>query len=287
MLERSRWLKRSTHLWIQESLLTSNAPLPLFHLEAKVAVITGGNGGIGLGCARGLARAGATIVIWARDVTKNAAAKAELEALGAQVITLEVDVTDRTAVEAATQETIKRCGGIDILFANAGVNIRMRPEEYTEDIVDQIIDVNLKAVFHCCQSVYPSMKSRGGGKIILIGSLTSVQGLGVAPVYSATKGAVVQLGKSLAGAWGADNIQVNTILPGWIVTEMTSVTRAVPGLPEHVLSRTPAGRWGSPADFEGIATFFASGASDFVTGTDIQIDGGFTSTLAIFDLPKN
>jgi 2-deoxy-D-gluconate 3-dehydrogenase len=267
--------------------LTSNSPLPSFDVQGKVAVITGGNGGIGLGCARGLARAGATIVIWARDRDKNAKAKTELEGIGATVYTLEVDVTDRAAVEAATQETIRRCGGIDILFANAGVNIRMRPEEYTEDIVDQIIDVNLKAVFHCCQSVYPSMKLRGGGKIILIGSLTSVQGLGVAPVYSATKGAVVQLGKSLAAAWGADNIQVNTILPGWIVTEMTSVTRAVPGLPEHVLSRTPAGRWGSPADFEGIATFFASSASDFVTGTDIQIDGGFTSTLAIFDLPKN
>jgi len=130
------------------------------------------------------------------------------------------------------------------------------------------------------------MKKRGGGKIILIGSLTSVQGLGVASVYSATKGAVVQLGKSLAAAWGADNIQVNTILPGWIVTDMTSVTRAVPGLPEHVLSRTPARRWGTPADFAGIATYFASSASDFVTGTDIQIDGGFTSTLAIFDLPE-
>jgi 2-deoxy-D-gluconate 3-dehydrogenase len=275
------------HLWIQANPLTSNSATSLFSLEGKVALVTGGNGGIGLGCARGLARAGATIVIWARDVAKNAAAKSELEALGSRVITLEVDVTDRSAVELATSKTVELCGGIDILFANAGVNIRMRPEEYTEDIVDQIIDVNLKAVFHCTQSVYPSMKSRGGGKIILIGSLTSVQGLGVAPVYSATKGAVVQLGKSLAAAWGADNIQVNTILPGWIVTEMTSVTRAVPGLPEHVLSRTPAGRWGSPADFEGVATFFASHASDFVTGTDIQIDGGFTSTLAIFDLPKS
>lgn len=266
--------------------MTFNVTTSLFSLEGKVAVITGGNGGIGLGCARGLARAGATIVIWARDVAKNAAARSELEALGATVITHEVDVTDRAAVKQATKATIDSCGGIDILFANAGVNIRMRPEEYTEDIVDQIIDVNLKAVFQCCQSVYPAMKLRGGGKIILIGSLTSVQGLGVAPVYSATKGAVVQLGKSLAAAWGADNIQVNTILPGWIVTEMTSITREVPGLPEHVLSRTPAGRWGSPTDFEGIATYFASGASDFVTGTDLQIDGGFTSTLAIFDLPK-
>ena len=267
--------------------MTSNPSVPSFDLAGKVAVITGGNGGIGLGCAIGLARAGATIVIWARNSDKNAQAKSELEGLGATVHIVEIDVTDRSAVEGATARTIELCGGIDILFANAGVNIRMRPEEYTEDIVDQIIDVNLKAVFHCCQSIYPSMKSRGGGKIILIGSLTSVQGLGVAPVYSATKGAVVQLGKSLAAAWGADNIQVNTILPGWIVTEMTSVTRAVPGLPEHVLSRTPAGRWGSPSDFEGIATFFSSSASDFVTGTDIQIDGGFTSTLAIFDLPKN
>ena len=274
-------------LWTQENPLTSNSPTPSFGLSGKVAVVTGGNGGIGLGCAQGLARAGATIVIWARDTDKNDKAKGELEAIGATVHTLEVDVTDRHAVEQATAQTIALCGGIDILFANAGVNIRMRPEKYTEDIVDQIIDVNLKAVFHCTQCVYPSMKARGGGKIILIGSLTSVQGLGVAPVYSATKGAVVQLGKSLAAAWGADNIQVNTILPGWIVTEMTSVTRAVPGLPEHVLSRTPAGRWGSPADFEGIATFFSSSASDFVTGTDIQIDGGFTSTLAIFDLPDN
>lgn len=258
----------------------------LFDLHGKVAVITGGNGGIGLGCARGLAKAGATIAIWSRNTEKNAAAKAELESLGAKVICCAIDVTDSNQLDSALAQTIELCGGVDILFANAGINIRMRPEEYTSEIIDQIIDVNLKAVFLCTQKVYPSMKSRGGGKIILIGSLTSVQGLGVAPIYSATKGAVVQLGKSLAAAWGDDNIQVNTILPGWIVTDMTSITRAVPGLADHVLSRTPAGRWGRPEDFEGIATFFASPASDFVTGTDIQIDGGFTSTLAIFDIPE-
>ena len=263
--------------------MTSN---PLFDLTGKVAVITGGNGGIGLGCARGLAAAGASIAIWARDSAKSAVAIAELESMGATVKSYQVDVKSKSDLEQATRNTVSDFGGIDILIANAGVNIRMRPEKYTDDIVDEIIDVNVKAVFHCAQLVYPEMKKRGGGKIILIGSLTSVQGLGVAPIYSATKGAVVQLGKSLAAAWGADNIQVNTILPGWIVTEMTSVTRAVPGLPEHVLSRTPAGRWGTPADFAGIATYFASSASDFVTGTDIQIDGGFTSTLAIFDLPE-
>lgn len=262
--------------------MTSNQ---LFDLSGKVAVITGGNGGIGLGCAKGLAAAGADIAIWARSKEKSAAAVAELQALGAKTKSYEVDVKSSSDLAKATSQTVADFGGIDVLIANAGVNIRMRPEQYTDDIVDEIIDVNLKAVFRCAQLVYPEMKKRGGGKIILIGSLTSVQGLGVAPVYSATKGAVVQLGKSLAAAWGADNIQVNTILPGWIVTEMTSVTRAVPGLQEHVLSRTPTGRWGAPKDFAGIATYFASSASDFVTGTDIQIDGGFTSTLAIFDLP--
>jgi len=263
--------------------LTSN---PLFDLSGKVAVITGGNGGIGLGCAKGLAAASASIAIWARDLEKSAAAIAELESMDVRAKAYQVDVKSESDLARATAETVKDFGGIDILIANAGVNIRMRPEKFTDAIIDEIIDVNLKAVFHCAQLVYPEMKKRGGGKIILIGSLTSVQGLGVASIYSATKGAVVQLGKSLAAAWGADNIQVNTILPGWIVTEMTSVTRAVPGLQEHVLSRTPAGRWGRPADFAGIATYFASSASDYVTGTDIQIDGGFTSTLAIFDLPE-
>jgi len=263
--------------------LTSNQ---LFDLTGKVAVITGGNGGIGLGCAKGLAAAGADIAIWARSSEKSQSAVTQLAALGIKAKAYEVDVKSSGDLAQSTSQTVAEFGGIDILIANAGVNIRMRPEQYTDEIVDEIIDVNLKAVFHCAQLVYPEMKKRGGGKIILIGSLTSVQGLGVAPVYSATKGAVVQLGKSLAAAWGSDNIQVNTILPGWIVTEMTSVTRAVPGLQEHVLSRTPAGRWGSPSDFAGIATYFASSASDFVTGTDIQIDGGFTSTLAIFDLPQ-
>lgn len=264
--------------------MTSNA---LFDLTGKTAVITGGNGGIGLGCAHGLAASGANIAIWARDADKSAAAVSELSDLGITAHSYIVDVTSRSGLERALSATVSDFGGIDILIANAGLNIRMRPEELSDEIVDQMIDVNLKAVFKCAQLVYPEMKKRGGGKIILIGSLTSIQGFGLAPIYSATKGAVVQLGKSLAAAWGADNIQVNTILPGWIVTEMTSVTRAIPGLHEHVLSRTPAGRWGSPSDFAGIANYFASSASDFVTGTDIQIDGGFTSTLAIFDLPHN
>ena len=153
--------------------MTSN---PLFDLTGKVAVITGGNGGIGLGCARGLAAAGASIAIWARDPAKSALAIAELESMGATAKSYQVDVKSKSDLEQATRNTVSDFGGIDILIANAGVNIRMRPEKYTDEIVDEIIDVNVKAVFHCAQLVYPEMKKRGGGKIILIGSLTSVQG---------------------------------------------------------------------------------------------------------------
>ncbi len=258
----------------------------LFDLTGKVAVITGGNGGIGLGCAKGLGAAGARIAIWARDDEKSQRAVAELKALGVEAYSYMVDVTNKADIETAIDECLDDFGGIDILIANAGVNIRMQPEEFSEEVINEIIDVNLKGAFFCAQLVYPELKKRGGGKIILIGSLTSIQGVGFASIYSAAKGGVVQLAKSLAAAWGKDNIQVNTILPGWIVTEMTSVTRAIAGLPEHVLSRTPAARWGKPDDFAGVATFFSSRASDFVTGTEIQIDGGFTSTLALFELAK-
>ncbi len=267
-------------LWILVSLLNSN-----FDLRGKVAVITGGNGGIGLGCAQGLANAGADIAIWARDEEKSKAALTQLIALGIKAEHFSVDVTNRSDIDRAVQDTVAHFGGIDILIANAGINIRKRPEDFSRDELQQVIDINITAVFECAQAVYPQMKARKGGKIILIGSLTSLMGFGISPIYAATKGAIVQLGKSLAGAWGGDNIQVNTILPGWVITDMTKQTRSIPGLREQVLARTPAGRWGEPKDFAGIATFLASSASDFITGTAIAVDGGFSSTLFIFDLP--
>lgn len=256
-----------------------------FDLTGKVAVITGGNGGIGLGCATGLAKAGANIAIWARNEAKNAAAVSALTDLGVQARSYQVDLNNRSEIEAATSRTIDDFGGIDILVANAGVNIRRRPEDFTPVEISQVLQTNVTAVFECCQLVYPSMKSRGGGKIILVGSLTSIFGFGIAPIYSASKGAMVTLAKSLATAWGAQNIQVNTILPGWITTEMTEQTRAIPGLREDVIKRTPAGRWGDPSDFEGLATFLSSSASDFLTGNAITVDGGFSSTLFLVDLP--
>ena len=256
-------------------------------LKGKVAVVTGGNGGIGLGFATGLAQAGADIAIWARNIEKNEAAVKKLKSLGVNAKAFNVDVADKNQINQGMIDTEKEFGGVDILVANAGINIRKAPENYLPDEVDRIIKVNLTGVFDCCQAVYPSMKKRGGGKIITVGSLTSVFGFGIAPIYSATKGAVVQLTMSLANSWGRDNIQVNSVLPGWIKTELTEQTRSLPDFVNKVLDRTPAGRWGEPIDFAGIAKFLGSSDSDFITGVAIPVDGGFTSTLFLVDPPSN
>lgn len=257
----------------------------LFDLHGKVAVITGGNGGIGLGCALGLAQAGADIAIWARNAEKGARAIAEIEAAGVRAIFCPVDVTDRAKIDEAVAVTVSELGGIDILIASAGINLRKRPEDFSAHEMRQVWDSNITAPFECSQAVYEEMKKRGGGKIITIGSVTSVFGFGISPAYSASKGAVVQLTKSLAAAWGADNIQVNSILPGWIETDMTVESRGIPSLSDQVLNRTPAGRWGTPKDLVGTTVFLSSAASDFVTGSAIPVDGGFISTLFLVDPP--
>ena len=256
-------------------------------LKGKVAVVTGGNGGIGLGFATGLAQDGTDIAIWARNIEKSEAAVKKLKSLGINAKAFNVDVADKNQINQGMTDTEKEFGGVDILVANAGINIRKAPENYLPDEVDRIIKVNLTGVFDCCQAVYPSMKKRGGGKIITVGSLTSVFGFGIAPIYSATKGAVVQLTMSLANSWGRDNIQVNSVLPGWIKTELTEQTRSLPDFVNKVLDRTPAGRWGEPIDFAGIAKFLGSSDSDFITGVAIPVDGGFTSTLFLVDPPSN
>ena len=254
--------------------------MDLFDLHGKVALVTGGNGGIGLGIARGLAQAGADIVVAARNEAKNAAAVAALEALGIRSLGLKVDVTDRRQVEQMVAKSARRLGGLDILVANAGTNVRRAPHEYSLEEWHHIVDTNLTSVFACCQAAYPEMKRRGGGKILTIGSMTSIFGFDVAPIYAATKGAVVQLTRSLASAWASDNIQVNSVLPGWINTDLTRRAReVVPTLNDKVLDRTPMDRWGEPEDLAGAAVFFCSRASDFVTGTALPVDGGFSSSM--------
>jgi 2-deoxy-D-gluconate 3-dehydrogenase len=247
-------------------------------LDGRVAVVTGGNGGIGLGMARGLAMAGARVVVAARNETKSLSAVAELKALGSDALALPVDVTDEQSVARLVQAIAERCGRLDILVNNAGVNIRVPAQELQLDQWRQVLDANLTSAFLCARAVYPHMKRVGAGKIINIGSMLSIFGAAFAPAYGASKGGVVQLTKSLAVAWAADNIQVNAVLPGWVDTDLTRQARAqIPGLNERVLARSPAGRWGDAADFEGVAVFLASRASDFITGAVIPVDGGYSS----------
>jgi 2-deoxy-D-gluconate 3-dehydrogenase len=174
-------------------------------------------------------------------------------------------------------DTVARFGRLDILINNAGINIRKTPQELTLAEWRQVIDVNLTSIFVCSQAAYPAMQKAGGGKIINIGSMMSIFAAPFAPAYAASKGGVVQLTKSLATAWAKDNIQVNAVLPGWIDTDLTRTAREqVKGLNSMVLMRTPAGRWGAPNDLSGVAVFLAAPASDFITGTAIPVDGGYS-----------
>ncbi len=248
-----------------------------FDLSGRVAIVTGGNGGIGLGMARGLAEAGAAVVVAARDPDKSAQAVAELQALGGKAQAVEVEVTSETSCRALVQTTLERLGRLDILVNNAGTNIRKQPEEYALAEWHRILETNLTSAFMCCQAAYPALAAAGGGKIINIGSMMSIFGASFTAPYAATKGGMVQLTRALACAWAKDKIQVNAVLPGWIDTALTvQGRRDIPGLEERVVARTPAGRWGHPDDFSGIAVFLASPASDFVTGTAIPVDGGFS-----------
>jgi 2-deoxy-D-gluconate 3-dehydrogenase len=248
-----------------------------FDLTGRVALVTGGNGGIGLGLARGLAKAGASLVIAGRNREKNAAALAELTALGAQCQATRVDVADDAACRALPEQAKAAFGRLDIVVNNAGIARTGLPQTVSLADWNAVLQTNLTAVMLVSQAAYPLMKAQGGGKVINIGSMYSVFGGPFQPAYAASKGAVVQLTKSLAAAWARGNIQVNAILPGWIITEMTDGARtSMAGFSDNIVARTPAGRWGETSDFEGAAVFLASSASDFVTGATLAVDGGFS-----------
>jgi 2-deoxy-D-gluconate 3-dehydrogenase len=251
--------------------------MTLFDLSGRVALVTGGNGGIGLGMAKGLADAGASVMISGRNEAKNATAVA---ALGTRAASVAADVTKPAEVEAMVAATLAKFGRLDILVINAGTNIRKPAHEATFEEWHAVIAANLDSAFLTAKAAYPALKASGRGKVITTGSMTTLFGAAFAPAYSASKGGIVQFTRSIAAAWAGDNIQCNAILPGWIDTDLTRQARKdVPGLNERVLARTPAGRWGSGDDFAGIAVFLASSASDFVTGTAIPVDGGYSSTV--------
>ncbi len=253
----------------------------LFDLSGKVALITGGNGGIGLGIAEGLAGAGASVALLGRNVAKTENAATDLSReTGADTLAIAADVTDAEAVARALNAVIGRFGRLDILVNNAGIIVRKLPQEMTDDEWRRVMDGNVTSAFLMARAAYPHLKASGTGKVINIGSMASTFGSSYAVSYAASKGAVVQLTRSLALAWAVDNIQVNAILPGWFDTEMTERARVeVPGLNERVLARTPQKRWAKPSDMAGTAVWLASHASDFVTGVAVPVDGGYSVAL--------
>jgi len=253
--------------------------MKMFDLKGKAALVTGGNGGIGLAMARGLAQAGAAIAVAGRQEEKNAAAAKELAGLGAKVVAIRADLSQETSCRAMVEEARERLGRLDILVNNAGINIRKQPQDYTLDEWRLVLDTNLTSAFVAAQAAYGHLRAAGGGKIVNVGSMMSLFGAAFVAPYGASKGGIVQLTKALACAWARDNIQVNAVLPGWIDTALTRRAREdVSGLHERVLARTPAARWGEPRDLEGIAVFLCSAASDFITGTAIAVDGGYSSS---------
>jgi 2-deoxy-D-gluconate 3-dehydrogenase len=249
----------------------------MFKLKGKVAIVTGGNGGIGLGISRGLASAGCDIVIAARNQSKTASAVEDIKAaFDVQVMGIQTDVQDESQIMDMVQQKLDNYGRIDTLVNNAGISIAKMPQNYDSAEWDKVLDINLKSAFLCSKAVYPAMKKAGGGKIICIGSILSIFGAGPIAAYCASKGGIVQLARSLAVAWAPKNIQVNAILPGWIRTDMTSpIQNDLPEWNKNILARTPGGRWGEPDDLAGAAVFLASPASDFVTGVALPVDGGY------------
>jgi 2-deoxy-D-gluconate 3-dehydrogenase len=250
-------------------------PPALFDLTGRVAVVTGGNRGIGRSIALGLAQAGAAVAILGRNDEKNQQVLAELQALGVPALAVKLDVTDRASLEPALNRVENELGPVSILVNNAG-NVSLSGGVLNETPADwdNVIETQLNAVFLLSKLAAASMLKRKSGKIINLGSMYSYFGSGLIPSYSAAKGAIIQLTKSMAIELAPYNIQVNAIAPGWIETDMTAPVHSMP-LNDEILARTPAARWGQPEEVAGTAVFLASRASDFVTGETIRVDGGY------------
>jgi NAD(P)-dependent dehydrogenase (short-subunit alcohol dehydrogenase family) len=249
----------------------------MFDLAGKVAIVTGGNGGIGLGFARGLAKAGAAVAVWGRNEAKNANAVSELAELGAETVGLVCDVSSEDSVEAAFSRTLERFGHVDAVFANAGVGARgTRFAEMSLEEWRDIFQVNSEGVFLTMRTAARHMVERGeGGSLVITASISSVMGMPRGEHYAATKAGAIAIARGLAVEYGRAGIRANAVVPGWVETEMTADSFATPAFSERVLSRVPVGRWGDPSDFEGIAVYLASDASRWHTGDAITIDGGY------------
>ncbi|MFK7898254.1 MAG: SDR family NAD(P)-dependent oxidoreductase [Myxococcota bacterium] len=248
----------------------------MFDLSDRTIVVTGGNGGIGLGLARGVARAGARVAIWARNEEKSQAAQLELESLGAEVITLQCDIASEDQIEAAISATTERFGRIHAGFANAGYGAPGDPLKISLEDWRELMSVNLDGTFLTLRCLANHMiENGGGGKLVATSSMVEHFAAPLQAHYAASKCAVGSLVRTLAVRLARHDIQVNSIRPGWVKTEQTEAIP--PELDQAILKRTPARRWGEISDFEGIAIYLASDLSAYHTGDDILIDGGYTS----------
>ena len=253
-----------------------------FDLTGKVALVTGGNGGIGLGMADAMAQAGADLVIWGTNEGKNAAAEAQLKARGVKVLAQKVDVADEHAVAAAFAEAVARMGRVDTVVANAGIGGGAPSfSEFSTETYRRVLSVNLDGVFFTFREACKHMVGRAGsgdkagGSLIVISSLSALDGAARNEAYAATKGAVISMIRAIAVEHARYGVRANAILPGWIATDMTAGAQGNDKFNDAVIKRVPVRRWGEPADFGGMAVYLASDASSFHTGDSFLIDGGY------------
>jgi NAD(P)-dependent dehydrogenase (short-subunit alcohol dehydrogenase family) len=249
----------------------------LFDLSGRVAVVTGGNGGIGLGMAKGLAEAGAHVAIWARNEEKSARACAEIEALGVEALAVQCDVGVEADIAAALEATLSRFGRVDIGIANAGFGAPGDPLKTSLERWRHVTNVLLDGAFVTMRELANHMVERGeGGKLLGISSITEHFGSPNQAHYAASKAGLSALVRSMAVRLGKHDIQVNSIQPGWIMTDATRPIEQYPPLNDAVMKRSPNRRWGQPADLAGIAVYFASDCSNFHTGDTVRVDGGYS-----------
>ena len=253
----------------------------IFDLSEKVALITGGNGGIGLGMAEGLAECGASIAIWGRNKEKNEESKNLLSKYSIEVKTYEVDVSQEKEVINNVKSVLNDFGRIDSVFANAGMNVFGGSfEEMDTDAYRKVLSVNLDGVFFTLRETTKHMVERAkdgdiGGSVVGVASLAGIEGAAKSQPYSASKGGIISMIKGIAVEHARYGIRANTILPGWIATDMTTINQNNQKFTDKVISRVPMRRWGEPKDFCGIAAYLASDASAYHSGDMFIVDGGY------------
>ncbi len=248
-----------------------------FDLTGKVALLTGGNGGIGLGMAQALAAAGADVCIWGTNADKNAAAQQNLATYGGRVQAFLCDVGDEAAVDQAFADTVAHFGRVDACFANAGVAGRAPSFlEMTTDEWRRVMRVNLDGAFFTLRAATRHMVGRpGGGSLVVTSSLAAIEGQARGQHYAATKGGVIAMMRALAVEMARHKVRANAILPGWIMTDMTEDWLNRDTVTQHLLRRVPLRRWGTPSDFGGIAVYLTSDASSYHSGDTFVIDGAY------------